>query len=110
MTGVGMLKIRGRAKHIGSPKTLELQHKQGKWYASVTLDCASARAHGQEAIAIDWGLETFATIAKHDMSIDAVENPRILRTRLQEIRTKQRALSRKKRSSNNRRKAKKCVA
>ncbi len=110
LSGVGQIKIRGKGKHIGMPKTCEIQHKQGKWYASITLECSPARGGGHEAIGIDWGLETFATIAKHDGSAEKIANPRIVRKHLQDLRVKQRALSRKKHGSNNRKRAKAKVA
>jgi len=110
LSGIGQIKIRGKGKHVGTPKTCEIQHKQGKWYASITLECSPARACGKEAIGIDWGLETFATIAKHDGSIAAIANPRTLRKHLKELGSKQRVLSRKKRGSNNRQRAQAKVA
>jgi len=53
ISGVGHIKIRGKVKHIGDPKTCEIQHKQGKWYASITLACLPARSLGKEAIGLD---------------------------------------------------------
>lgn len=110
LSGIGHLKIRGQAKHLGTPKTCEIQHKQGKWYASITIDCQATRSSGQEAIGIDWGLETFATIAKHDGSNEPIKNPRFLKNQLKALKTKQQSLSRKKRGSNNRKRAKQAVA
>jgi len=110
LSDIGHLKIRGKAKHIGTPKTCEIQHKQGNWYASITVECSPARPSGKEAIGIDWGLETFATIAKHDQSTERIENPRLLRKRLKDLRSTQRALSRKKRGSQNSKKSKEVVA
>ena len=109
LSGIGHIKIRGQAK-LGTPKTLEIQYKQGKYYASVTFECLVARVCGEEAIGIDWGLETFGTIAKHDKSTAKIENPRFLKRRLQVLQSKQRELSRKKRNSNNRKKARIAVA
>jgi putative transposase len=110
LSSIGQIKIRGKARNQGIPKTCEIQHKQGKWYASVTIDCESKRAAGTKAIGIDWGLSTFATIAKNDGEVEQIKNPRFLRNRLAELKTKQRELSRKKFGSNNRKKAKTIVA
>lgn len=110
LSGIGQVTIRGRAKHIGTPKTCEIQHKQGHWYASITVECSPARPSGKDAIGIDWGLETFATIAKHDQSTGRIENPRFLRKRLKDLRSAQRALSRKKRGSQNAKRSKTLVA
>jgi len=110
LSGIGHLKIRGAAKHLGTPKTCEIQHKQGKWYASVTIDCEATRTSGQESVGIDWGLETFATMAKYDGNSESIKNPRFLKTQLRALKTKQQSLSRKKRGSKNRQQAKQAVA
>jgi len=110
LSQIGQIKIRGQVKHAGTPKTCEIQHKQGKWYASVTIDCEVTRTSGQEAVGIDWGLETFATMAKHDGGSENIKNPRFLKTQLKALKTKQQSLSRKSRGSNNRKRAKQAVA
>lgn len=110
LSGIGQIKIRGKARNIGIPKTCEIQHKQGKWYASITVNCEVKRKSGNKAIGIDWGLSTFATIATSDNKIEQIENPRFIRKNLKELKTKQRELSRKKFGSNNRRKAKRIVS
>jgi putative transposase len=110
LSGIGHIKIRGHCRHIGMPKTCEIQRKDNKWYASVTLDCAPTRVGGKEAIGIDWGLETFATIAKHNGENESIKNPRLLKKQLKCLKVKQQSLSRKKRGSNNRKKAKVGIA
>jgi len=52
----------------------------------------------------------FATIAKYDGDNTAIKNPRLLRKQLKNLKAKQQNLSRKKRGSNNRKKARKAVA
>jgi putative transposase len=106
LSGIGQIKIRGQAKNLGQPKTCEIQHKQGKWYASITVDCEVKRVAGTKAIGIDWGLTTFATIATSDNKIEKIENPRFIRKNLARLKIKQQELSRKKLGSNNRKKAK----
>lgn len=110
LSQIGQIKIRGQAKHLGTPKTCEIQHKQGKWYASVSIDCETTRTSGQEAVGIDWGLETFATMAKHGGLSESIKNPRFLKNQLKTLKTKQQNLSRKKHGSNNRKLAKQAVA
>src|SRR5580692_8019228 len=34
LSGVGLIKIRGKAKTLGEPKTAEIIHKSGTWYVS----------------------------------------------------------------------------
>src|SRR5262249_30572962 len=68
LSGIGHIKIRGKAKHEGIAKTCEIQRKGNKWYASITFECSPKRKAGDVALGIDWGLTAFATIAKHDQS------------------------------------------
>jgi putative transposase len=110
VSGIGNLKIRGRARSIGAPKTMEIQRKQGKWYASVTVNCQPKRSKGARAIGIDWGLETYATLVDSDGLAESIENPRFVRNSLKSLKTKQQQLSKKKKGSNNRNKSRQVVA
>ena len=106
LSGVGELKLRGRARTIGTPKTCEIQHKAGKWYASVTIECEPQRERGELACGIDWGVETYATIARSDDTFEHIENPRLLKQSADKLKTAQQDVSRKKRGSKNRQKSK----
>ena len=110
LSGIGHVKMRGTARTLGSPKTLEIQYKQGCWYASVTIDCEPKRASGKKAIGIDWGLETFATLADANGQCTAIANPRFIKKALKRLKSKQRVLSKKKRGSEHRAAARRKVA
>ncbi len=101
ISGVGSIKLRGKARNVGVPKTMELQHKEGRWYASVTFSCTPLRAHGTEAIGFDWGLESFLTFDDGQR----VDNPRFLQRSKTKLRELQRSVSRKKRGSRSRNRA-----
>ena len=101
LSGIGTLKMRGKARQWGEVKTCEILHKQGDWYASVTLACTPERASGAEALGMDWGVETFATLVDEEGAVDKIENPRLLRSQLDKLAHEQRSLSRKKRGSKN---------
>ena len=107
LSGVGEIKLRGRARTIGTPKTCEVQHKAGKWYVSVTIEGEPKREKGSLACGIDWGVETYATIARSDNTFAHVENPRILKHSAGKLKSAQQDFSRKKRGSKNRQKYKK---
>ena len=111
LSGVGMVKLRGKARIEGNPKTCEILHKAGKWYASVTIECSPQRACGTQAMGLDWGLETFATICDNDGLTHSVANLRHLKQELAKLKMLQQSVSRKKnKRSNARRKAVKLVA
>lgn len=110
LSGVGLLKLRGEARTLGTPKTLQILYQQDKWYASVVMDCEPIRESGEKAVGIDWGVETFATLAQDDESLEAIANERHLQPHLAELSRLQRDLARKKRGSRNGRKLKQRIA
>jgi putative transposase len=96
ISGVGIIPIRGKGRFTGTPKTCEIIRKQGKWYASVTFEVEAdqlARKAGTGAMAFDWGLKNLLTIAREDGTIETIDNPRFLRTKLDAIKKLQLAVS-----------------
>ena len=91
LKGVGTLKLRGRARTWGDPRTLTVTRKDGRWYASVVVDCIPKRQAGEEATGLDWGVESFATLADGER----IENPRVLAQAEAALTRAQRDLSRK---------------
>lgn len=112
LSGVGYMRMRGKARTQGIPKTLDIMYKQGKWYASVVFECNPQRKQDNVtgAIGLDWGVETFATLAHNDGKYTAIHNERHLRNELAKLKQLQRDLSRKKRGSRNWQKLKKKLA
>ncbi|WP_373026146.1 RNA-guided endonuclease InsQ/TnpB family protein [Thioalkalivibrio sp.] len=98
LSGVGMVTIRGKPRTPGTPKTCEVFCRNGRWYASVTLDCQPERERGDQLGGLDWELETFATVAT-PAGTETIENPRHLAHTLSEIRQVQRDISRKEEAS-----------
>ncbi len=96
---VGKVRIRGTARINGGPSSCEIMHKQGKWYASVTMRVSKEqlkenRECGTKVGAFDWGVTTFLTIADSD-GIHEVQNPRHLKRQLEELARLQRIAARK---------------
>ena len=60
-------------------------YRNGRWYASVTLNCEPSRQRGDKLGGLDWGLETFATVATL-AGTETIDNPRYLARTLGEIR------------------------
>lgn len=112
LSGVGQVKLRGKARTSGEVKTGEVLHKAGKWYLSVTVDCTPQRTCGDKAAGLDWGLEAFATLAETGDRYASVDNPRFMdKPQRQRLKTLQQAVSRKtNKRSNSRRKAVKSLA
>lgn len=110
LSGVGTVKIRGKARTLGEPTTCEIQHKDGRWYASITVACTPQRQAGPLAAGMDWGVETFATVALSDGTMQHLDNPRHTRKALVKLRQAQQDLSRKRLGSKNREKARRVVS
>jgi len=94
LSGVGAVRIRGKARTVGKPKTCEILYRRGKWHASVTVECEPERRHGERIGGMDWGVETFATLASRE-GVERVENPRHLDRYLEHIRNVHKSISRK---------------
>ena len=111
LSGVGRVKLRGKARTEGNPKTCEIMHKAGQWYVSITIECSPQRICGTQAMGLDWGLETFATICDNSEATHSIANPRHLKQELAKLKLLQQSVSRQKnKRSNSRRKAVKLVA
>ncbi len=109
VTPFGRISIRKHREVKGEIKTLVLKRESsGKWFAVFTVeeDCKTPKQNFGEAVGVDLGLKTFATLS------DGVEvgNPRHLRKHEEKLARVQRMFSRKKKGSGNRRKAKLRVA
>lgn len=119
ITGVGNLQARGRARfndkerkdrNPGIPKTMEILRKGDKWYASITFETvAPYRRNGETALGIDWGTLQFVTAITENKDVVTIGNPRHLKAKEDKLKKAQKNLSRKKKGSTNRRKAKKVL-
>ena len=110
LSGIGTIQVRGRARTPGEVRTCEIAHKAGRWYASLTLACEPQRKGGTDAIGLDWGVETFATLAHEDQAFSAIENPRFFTRMKATLESAQQNLARKAKRSNNRAKARRRVS
>ena len=110
LSGIGTIKTRGKARNAGLPKTMEIIRRNDKWYASVTIVCEPKRAHGTKTQAMDWGLKHFATLVDNAGNVTKIDAPMPLKAALKKLKAAQQAVSRKKRGSKRRAKAKGLVA
>jgi len=107
LSKIGTIKIKMHRVLVGQVKTCTIRKNGKHWYACFSVEYAPVkRPVPAKAIGIDVGIETFATLSDGR----EIENPKYLRkseTRLVRV---QRSLSRKKKGSANRRKARVRVA
>ena len=110
LSGIGTIRTRGKARNAGLPKTMEIIRRNDKWYASITIVCKPKRVHGAKTQALDWGLKHFATLVDDAGNVTKIDSPMPLKASLAKLKAAQQAVSRKKRGSKHRAKAKKLAA
>ena len=105
--GVGHIPCRGRARQGGRICASDLLFRNDTWYLSLTVEpekiVRERTAHA--AVGMDWGVLQFLTIADEFGGHKVVKNPRFHRESAEKISDLQRAVSRKKRGSNRRKRS-----
>ena len=82
LTNLGKIKMRGQARDWGTPKTCTILFKQGKWYASITVDCVPNRVQTDKgAVGLDFG--THHAVAFSDGTI--IDNPGFIKQSQQKV-------------------------
>lgn len=107
LSKIGKMRIRLSREIQGKIKTCTIKREIDNWF--VVFACETEKELLEktgESVGVDVGLENFATLS----SGEQIENPRFLRVSERYLKTAQRNVSRKKKSSNNRRKAVKLLA
>ena len=105
LSGIGTIKLRGKARTVGTIKTGEILYKSGKWYASITIACEPKRRCGTKAMGLDWGVASFLTTHDSEEKTQTIDNPRHIKSILPALKTLQQAVARKKnKQSHNRKK------
>jgi putative transposase len=105
LQGIGVLKARGQPRRrIERILCADICRNGQVWELSLVVETLAGRQAGMAACGLDWGTKRFATIVTGE-AFEAIENPRHLLAKARKLRIAQRALSRAKRGSNNRRKA-----
>lgn len=100
--GVGEIEVKLHRPVAGKIKTVTVKRECGKWYVCFSVECeANILPPLDNAIGIDVGLESFATLSDGEM----IPNPRCYRTAEAKLRRGQRKVARCKKGSHRRRKA-----
>ncbi|BAY64171.1 putative transposase IS891/IS1136/IS1341 family protein [Calothrix brevissima NIES-22] len=91
LSNLGQIQMRGKARAWGKPTTCTIIWKQGKWYASITVNCEPTRETGSGAVGLDFG--TYHAIACSDGTI--IDNPKFLTNTQQKVEQASKKLRRK---------------
>lgn len=100
------IKMREKLRFSGKPKQVTISRKANKWFASILVEVESGYndcldSEKQEAIGVDLGLKDFATLSNGEI----ISKNNNLTRNLDKLRKLSKSLSRKKKGSNNRNKA-----
>lgn len=106
LSKIGDIPIKLYRQVEGNVKNITLKKSLNKWYASITTDANIKRQCGTGEIGIDVGIENYI----YDSNGNAYENPKHFDNYHQKLKIAQQDLSRKKKVSHNRRKARLKVA
>jgi putative transposase len=93
LSGIGIMSARGEARTPGKIVTREIMRKADGWFVSLAIACEPYRECGSLEAGLDWGVETFATLAYAPGEYDAFDNGRLLKAEAENIKTVQRQLS-----------------
>lgn len=63
LSNLGQIQMRGKARTWGVPTTGTIIFDQGKWYASITVQCQPERELGKEVIGADFGCKTAVALS-----------------------------------------------
>ena len=103
---VGLIKIKLHREIIGKIKTCTIRRQAGKWYACFSVEYKpKPLKKNNKAVGIDVGLETFAYFSTKEK----IKNPRFFKIEQKALAKSQRKLSKQKKGSFERKKAKKVV-
>jgi putative transposase len=106
LSKIGDIPIKLHRKIDGNMKSITIKQSNGRWYASIVTDAVIIRECGNEEIGIDAGIMNYI----YDSNGNSYENPKHFDNYHKNLKIAQQDLSRKKKGSNSRKKARIRVA
>ena len=105
LAGIGCIKVKWHRPMAGTVKRVTVTARNGKYYAAFSVEQVVVpvpKKAGGCTVGIDLGVKTFAVVSDGSF----IDNPKFLKASASALLVAQQSLSRKKRGSNRRRKAK----
>jgi putative transposase len=93
LSGIGTMDARGEARTPGQVVCCDIMRKVDGWFMSLVVTCEPHRECGDLEAGLDWGVETFATLAYGPGEYDAFAKDRLLNSEQEALRIGQRQLS-----------------
>ena len=101
ITNLGKIQMRGQARTWGIPTTCTIIFRNGKWFASISVQCQPTRSAGTESIGIDLGCKDAVTLSTGEK----IAKPDFLKQGQRQVKAASKKL-RRKRSPNRNKKVK----
>lgn len=93
LSGVGEMAARGEARTPGRVVRADIMRKADGWFLSLVVECEPHRERGEQECGLDWGVETFATVARSLDDFDEFPNDRLFADQQEALKVEQRELS-----------------
>ena len=106
LSKIGNIKVKAHRQVEGNIKQVTLKKSLGKWYCMLVSDSKNKMKCGKGIVGIDLGINNYV----YDSNGNSVAHPMTIQKYSDELKVAQQNLSRKKKGSNNRYKAKFAVA
>jgi len=106
LSKIGVIKVRSHRQIEGKIKQINIKKSLGKWYCMIVTDFVQKRISGEKKIGIDLGINNYIVDSKGNH----IKHPKTIDKYSTELRTAHQNLSRKKKGSHNREKARFKVA
>ncbi len=101
LSKIGIVNVKAHRRVEGKIKQITIKKSLGKWYCMIVADFIQIRTCGEKEIGIDLGINNYIM----DSEGNIVEHPKLLNKYAEKLKTTQQELSRKKKGSHNRSKA-----
>ncbi len=102
LSNIGTIKLKKHREIVGKVKTCTVKKEIDKWYACLSVEYEPVKKPiPDKSIGIDMGIKSFAVLSDGEV----IDNPKYLRKSENKLISKQRQLSKKKKGSKNRKKA-----
>ena len=106
LSKIGIIQVKSHRQVEGKIKQITIKKSLGKWYAMIVTDFIQKRICGDKEIGIDLGINNYIM----DSEGNSIAHPKTIDKYADELKTAQQDLSRKKKGSHNRSKARFRVA
>jgi len=97
LSNLDKIQMRGQARTWGVPTTCTIMFRNGKWFASITVQCNPTRATGTDSVGIDLGCKYAVTFS----SGEKIAKPDFIKEGQRKVKTASKKLRRKRAPNRN---------